>query len=140
MANTGYKYSTWAFAKDEGGTDWDADALADDATEISNTAISLDQKSHCLVAVGALEDNTGAINGVITIYVLGDGGGEEYEDPTQGNPMAFTLTPEQNDEVWTQFSVSGREYDDFKIGVKNEAGQELAITVAYKTADVPVAS
>ena len=140
MANTGYKYGSWAFAKDDGGDDWNGDALADNGTEISNTPISLDQKSHCLVAVGALEDNTGAIDGVVTIYVLGDGGGEEYEDPTQGNPMQFTLTPEQNDEVWTQFAVSGREYDDFLIGVKNEAGQELAITVSYKTADIPVAS
>ncbi len=140
MANTGYKYGTWAFAKDDGGTDWDADALADNATETSNTAISNDQKSHTLVAVGAYEDNTGAIDGDVTVYVLGDGGGEEYEDPTQGNPLAFSFTPEQNDEVWVQFTVDARDYDDFKIAVKNESGQELAITVSYKQADVPVAS
>ncbi len=32
------------------------------------------------------------------------------------------------------------EYGDFKIAVLNESGQELAVSVKYRTADIPVAS
>ena len=54
MADTGYNWGAWAFAKDDGGTDWDADALADNGTETSNTSISLDGIAACEVAaVGA---------------------------------------------------------------------------------------
>jgi hypothetical protein len=140
MAETGYNWSAWAFAKDDGGTDWDADALADNATEISNTPISLDTKAACEVGIALYEDNTGAIDGVVTIYVLGSGGGIADEEPAIGSPWAFTITPVQNDTVYKRFSVSAADYGDFKIAVKNESGQELAVSVKYRTATVPVAS
>ena len=139
MAGTGYDYGAWAFALDDGGTDWDADALADNATEISNTAISLDTKASCIIGIDAYEDNTGAIDGVVTVYVLGETG-LDFEETTIGAPHSFTFTPVQNETVHIPFEVDPKFYDNFKIAVKNESGQELAITVKYKTATIPVAS
>jgi len=140
MAETGYNWGAWAFVMDDGGGDWDADALADNGTEISNTAISLDGKAGCLVGIAAYEDNTGAIDGVVTVYILGDGGGIAYEETTIGCPYKFSFLPVQNDTTYVQFSVDPKYFDNFVIAVKNESGQELAISVKYKTATVPVAS
>jgi hypothetical protein len=139
MADTGYNWGSWAFVQDADPSDWDAEALADNATETSGTAISLDGKAACIIGIGLYEDNTGAIDGVVTIYVLGETD-VAYEETTIGNPMQFTITPVQNDTVYTQFSIDPRDYDNFKIAVKNEGGQELAVTVKYKTATIPVAS
>ena len=140
MADTGYNWGAWAFAKDDGGTDWDADALADNGTEISNTSISLDIIAACEVGIALAEDNTGAINGVVTVYVLGSGGGIADEEPTIGSPWSFTITPVQNDTVYKRFNVDPGSYGDFKIAVKNEGGQELAVSVKYRTATIPAAS
>ena len=74
MPETGYNWGAWAFAKDEDGGDWDADALVDDATEVSNTSISLDGKAACQVGIVLAEGNTGAIDGDVTIFVLGSSG------------------------------------------------------------------
>lgn len=140
MAETGHNWGAWAFAKDDGGTDWDADLLADTATETSNTSISLDTKSACEVGLALAEDNTGAIDGVVTIYVLGSGGGIADEETTIGTPWSFVITPVQSDTVYKRFSVDPEMYGDFKIAVENQSGQELAVSVKYRTATVPVAS
>ena len=139
MADTGYNWGAWAFVQDNVPSDWNADALADNATEISGTAISLDGKAACIIGIGLHEDNTGAIDGVVTVYVLGDTD-VAYEETTIGSPWAFTITPVQNDTVYKQFAIDPKYYDNFKIAVLNEAGQELAVTVKYKTATIPVAS
>lgn len=144
MADTGYNWGDWAFVKDDGGTDWDADALADNATEISNTAISLDGKAACIIGVGMLEA-AGAIDGVVGIYVLGETG-VAYEEVGAtiaapiGSPWYFTITPVQTDTVYKQFAIDPKYYDNFKIAIRNESGQSLAFTVKYKTATIPVAS
>ena len=140
MADTGYNWGAWAFAQDDASTEWDASALADAATETSSTSISLDTIAACEVGIALAEDNTGAIDGVVTIYVLGSGGGIADEETTIGNPWAFTITPVQNDTVYTRFHVSPAVYGDFKIAVENQGGQELAVSVKYRTATVPVAS
>lgn len=139
MANTGYDWGNWAFVQDADPSDWENETLADSATEVSGAAISLDKKAACIVGIGLYEDNTGVIDGVVTIYILGETD-IAYEETTIGNPFQFAITPVQNDTVYTQFSIDPRDYDNFKIAVKNESGQELAVTVKYKTADIPVAS
>jgi len=139
MANTGHDWGAWAFVADADPSDWNAEALADAATETSGTAISLDKKSACIIGVGLYEDNTGAIDGVVTVYVLGETD-VAYEQTDIGNAWSFTITPVQNDTVYTQFAIDPTHYDNFKIAVENQGGQELAVTVKYKTADVPVAS
>jgi len=137
MAETGYNWGAWAFVQ-ESASDWDADALADNGTDTSD-ALSLDGKAACIIGIGLYEDNTGAIDGVVTVYVLGETD-VAYEETTIGSPWAFTITPVQNDTVYKQFAIDPKYYDSFKIAVKNESGQELAVTVKYKTATIPLAS
>ncbi len=140
MAETGYNWGAWAFVKDGAGGDWDADLLADDATLTSNTAIDLDTIAACEVGIALYENDTGAINGVVTVFILGSGGGIADEETTIGSPWAFTITPVQNDTVYKRFSVSPADYGDFKIAVLNESGQEVAVSVKVRTATIPVAS
>lgn len=141
MADTGFNWdAAWTFAKDEGGTDWDADALVDNATEVSNTSISLDDKAASEVGIALAEGNVGAIDGVVTIFVLGSGGGIADEETTIGTPWSFTITPVQNDTVYKRFSVDPASYGDFKIAVKNECGRTLAVSVKYRLATIRVAS
>lgn len=137
MANTGHTYGAWAFVQ-ESASDWDADALADNATDTSD-AITVQTKSAILIGMAFAEDNTGAIDGVVTIFILGEND-IAYEETTIGNPMKFQITPVQNDTVHTQFSVDPRDYHLFKIAVLNESGQELAVSCKIKQANVPVAS
>ena len=145
MAATGHDWGAWAFVQ-ESGSDWDADALADDATDTSD-AITVDTKSAILIGMAFAEDNTGAVvANSVTVAVLGTFNDTIYEDAPGlagaqvGNPLKITLTPVQNDTVYIQFSIDPRDYHLFKIAVVNESGQELAVSCKIKTADVPVAS
>lgn len=141
MADTGYNWdAAWSFVKDSGFGDWDSDAIADAGNRTSNTAISLDGYAACIIGVSLVEDNTGAIDGVVTIYVLGHSGDGYEEIGGVGSPFAFTVTPVQNDTVNLQFAIDARYYDDFLIAIENESGQELVTTVQYKRATIPVAS
>ncbi len=144
MAATGHDYGAWAFVQ-ESASDWDGDALADDATDTSD-AITVDTKSAILIGMAFAEDNTGAVvANSVTVAILGEND-IAYEDAPGlagaqvGSPMKFTITPVQNDTVHIQFSIDPRDYHLFKIAVVNESGQELAVSCKIKTADVPVAS
>lgn len=146
MADTGIKWDDWNYVQ-KSAADWNDDALADNATETSDALDIAVASPHagCLIGGTLVEDNTGAIDGVVTIYVLGlvgdDGdGGDVYQEPGIGNPWSFTVTPIQNDTVQFRFTISPLDYDKVKIAIKNESGQELAVTVEYTLGDIPVAS
>jgi len=139
----GYDGGAWGYVQ-KSASDWNDDALADAGTETSD-AIDLDNKVAASIGVKLVEDNTGAIDGVVTVYILqatgDDGGGtEEYEETDVGSPLAFTITPVQNDTVKKRFSVDPAHYGKCKVAVFNDAGQELAVTVEYRTAEIPAAS
>ena len=145
MANTGHDWGAWAFVQLSAG-DWDADALADDGSAISD-AITVDTKSAVIIGMAFAEDNTGAVvANSVTVAVLGTFDDTTYEDAPGlagaqvGNPMKFKITPVQNDTVYIQFSIDPRDYHLFKICVVNESGQELAVSCKIKTADIPVAA
>jgi len=140
MANTGIKWGAWTFVKNGAGNDWNATALADNGSEVSNTPISLDLKVPCQIGIAAHEDNTGAIDGVVTVYILGTADGTNYEEIAIGNPFKFAFTPVQNDTVYIPFTIFSANFPDFKVAILNEGGQEIAFTIKYRTADIPVAS
>ena len=140
MANTGYDWGEWAFATDGAGGDWDADVMSDAGSLTSNTSISLNTIAACEVGFALAEDDTGAIDGVVTVYVLGSGGGIGDEEIGIGSPWSFTITPVQDDVVYKRFDVDPAAYGDFKVAVANESGQTLAVSVKYRTATIPVAS
>lgn len=145
MANTGHDWGAFAFVQ-ESASDWDADALADDATDISD-AITVDTKSAIIIGMAFAEDNTGAVvANSVTIAILGTFNDTIYEDAPGlagaqvGAPLKFQITPVQNDTVYIQFSIDPRDYNLFKIAVVNESGQELAVSCKIKTSDIPLAS
>ena len=138
MANTGYVWSAYSAVQKSAG-DWTSDALADAATETGDST-SIDGKAACVVTITAVEDNTGAIDGPVTIHILGDCDGTNFEEPDIGTPYAISFTPVQNDTVRVIIPVDPRIYKNFKVAVENQGGQELAISVKIATADIPVAS
>jgi len=137
MANTGHKWSDPAFVQ-LSADDWDADALADSAEAVSDE-VSLDQKTSAKFGLTLTEDNTGAISGTVTVYILGTDG-TTYEESGQGSPKSFEVTPVQNATVFKPFRVDPGDYPACKIAVANNSGQELAVSLKYQTADMPVAS
>jgi len=138
MANTGYTWGSWAYVQ-KGAGNWSADALADAATETSD-ATSIDGKAAALVSITCVEDNTGAIDGEVTVYILGDIDGTNYEESTIGNPYKVTFTPVQNDTVRVLIPVDPRVYKSFKVAVENQGGQAVDITARIQTASIPAAS
>ncbi len=146
MTDTGYKPSASHAYVQKGSGNWSADALADDACELSD-AIEPGTVAGRTFYITAVEDNTGAINGVCTVAVLEDCDGTNYEDQPGlanaqvGSPDKFQFTPVQNDTVYVRpFTVSGLYHHKYKLAILNECGQELAITVRYKDVTIPVAS
>lgn len=141
MSDTGYNWdAAWTAWKGSGGGDWTADALADNATETGNTAVSLDGKAAMETSIAAAEDNTGAIDGVCTVFVLGDIDGTNFEETDKGNPFRFAFTPVQNDTVYIRLRLLGSDFSKIKLALFNESGQEIAITAKYRFATIPVAS
>jgi len=145
MANTGHDWGAFAFVQESGGN-WDANALADDATDTSDT-ITVDTKSAIIIGMLFTEDNTGAVvANSVTVAILGTFNDTIFEDAPGlagaqvGAPFKLTVTPVQNDSVAIQFSIDPRDYNLFKIAVVNESGQELAVSAKIKTADIPLAS
>jgi hypothetical protein len=138
MADTGYNWGSWSFMQ-IGSGNWDDDDVADGVTDTGD-ATSLDGKAGCIVSIQAVEDNTGAISGDVTVHILGDTDGTNYEEPGVGGAFSFNFTPVQNDTVHVTFNVDPRKYDSFKIALENNSGQTLTMDVRYKTATIPVAS
>ncbi len=138
MANTGYTWSTYAFVQKSAG-DWTGDALADAGTEEGDST-SIDGKAAAIISITAVEDNTGVIDGVVTVRILGDIDGTNFEEALVGTPYAQTFTPVQSDTVRVLIPVDPRVYKNFKVSIENQSGQELAMSVRLATADIPVAS
>lgn len=138
MANTGISWSSYSAVQKSAG-DWTSDAVADAGTETGDST-SIDGKAACVVSITAVEDNTGAIDGICTVYILGDMDGTNFEEPAIGTPYAKSFTPVQNDTVRILVPVDPRVYKNFKVAVFNDAGQELAITVKIATGDIAIAS
>ena len=137
MADTGYNWGAWG-AMQKGASDWTADALADNANE-GGDATDLDGKAACEVGIAALED-AGAIDGVVTVYILGTADGTNYEEYDIGSPYSFAFSPTASDTVYLRFNVDPNSYGTFKIWLLNESGQEIDFTLKFRTATIPVAS
>lgn len=128
--------AAWTVVDYGGGTDWTSVAMADEGDLVSD-AISLDGKAGCEISVTAVEDNTGAINGNLYVYICRDVDGTNYEDftadddndsPTPG----CVIVPFQNKTRRKTFFVDAGQVSSFKVAVDNDAGQELAISVKVR--------
>ena len=144
MADTGYKGGAYAHATISAAA-VDGTAVADNAsitTDAIDNSVTTARVGYT-VSVGLVEDNTGAIDGVVTVGILGS----DFDPDSEGYQIAtdpfwkFTVTPIQNVEVTAApFAVYGDTYPKFKVYLLNEGGQELAVTINLCPITVPVAS
>lgn len=139
MIEKGYNWDDSWSAMQKSGGDWSSDAIADTATEMGD-AVSMDEKAAIEVGIAAVEDDTGAIDGDVNVHILGDVDGSNYEEPGVAGAYSFSFTPVRNDTVYVRFRVLASDYSKFKIALENQSGQEIAFTVKYKYATIPVAS
>ena len=144
MADTGYNWSAWAYVQ-LAADNWDGDSSADDAIQTSD-AIALDGKAACIIGVVLDEPDAHApVANSVTIAVLGDAN-DAYENTPAlagaglGVPYQFKVTPIVSENVYVQFSIDPKYYDNCKVCIVNESGVNLDITVSIKTATIPVAS
>jgi len=144
MANTGHDWGSFAFVQ-ESASDWDADALADDATDTSD-AIAVDTKSSIMIGM-LVTAGAGTIpNDSVTIAVLRTWDDTTYEDAPGlagaqvGSPFKFTMTPVASDSVLVVFPLDPADFNNFKIAVVNETSISLNVSCKIKTADIPVAA
>jgi len=141
MADTGYNWSAVAHATYNTGTDVDGIAVNDEAT-LTTDEIDLDDKAGCEVSVGVVEDNTGACDGDAYVYVLRSDldpdseGWQTIDDAVAG----YAIDATQNAERIITFAVDPGQVGGFKILVDNDSGQQLAVTINYRTATIPAAS
>ena len=138
MADTGYNWDAAWSAYQKSGGDWTSDALADAATETGD-GLDCDGKAAVQISVTAVEDNTGAIDGVVTVYFMRDVDGTNWETQSLAS-YAASFTPVQNDTVYWSAALDCSQWNDVKVAIENQSGQELAITVKYLFATVPAAS
>ena len=83
----------------------------------------------------------GAVDGVVTVYILGDIDGTNYEQADgTGNPYAFTYLPIASDTIYIRFRVLGTDYSAFRVHLQNECGQTTTTTMKFRQATMPVAS
>lgn len=138
MADTGFNWGAWT-AMQKSASDWTSDALGSGSEE-QGDEVSLDGIAACEVSIALVEDNTGAISGDVTVYVLGAIDGTNFEEYDKGSPLAFAVTPVQNDTVYKRFFVDPGMFGSFVLALYNTSGQEVAATVKYRTATIPAAS
>lgn len=138
MADTGYNWDAAWSAMQIGAADWTANAIADNATETGDF-LDCDGKAAVQISITAVEDNTGAIDGDATVYFLRDCDGTNPETVSMAS-YAAAFRPVQNSTVYWSAALDCARWNKLKVAVKNEAGQELALTIKYIFATVPVAS
>lgn len=131
MAAGGYNWGAWADLTHNTGTDIDGHALADEA-QLTSDEIDFDNLAGCEINVDAVEDNTGAIDGYLYIYVLRETEAG-YEAIVDG-PWVIPLEVVQNAKRQVVFSIDPSQLGGGKILFDNDAGQELAITCQIRTA------
>jgi len=139
MADTGFNWGVWTDMTIS-ASPWTSTAgtVATGAALVGD-AVSLDGVAACEVGFDLYEGNVGAISGVVTVYVLGDVDGTNYEEAIF-SPWSFTVTPIQNDHVYKRFSIDPGSYGGFKLSMANACGRSLVTTVYYRTATIPAAS
>ena len=135
--------AAWTVVDYGSGTDWTSVAMADEA-DLTSDAMSLDSKVAALVSVTAVEDNTGACDGNLYVYLCRDVDGTNYEDFTadddnDGPELLGVIDPVQNKTKRKVFAISAEQVDSFKIAIDNDSGQELAISVKIKYATLALA-
>jgi len=120
---------SWTFLQ-ASAADIDSTAVAD-AAQLTSDELSLDGYAGAEIGVASVEDNTGACDGDVTVYVLGYGatGWQTIDDSLH---IGDTIDQDQNATMRAHFVVDADRYSSFKVLVDNQCGQEVAISIKYK--------
>ncbi len=137
MANTGYTWSSYSAVQKSAG-DWTTDAIADAATETGDPT-SIDGKAAAVVSF-TITATAGAIDGDVTVYILGDVDGTNYEDTSYSLPYSIAYRPVNGQTHRFTVPIDPRVYKNFKVAVFNDSGQIQTVTVKIATASIPAAS
>ena len=137
MADTGFNWdASWtvldaAIVLTQGGTTTDTSA-----------AVSLDVKAACEVSIDVDYSNHAKATAGLTVYVLRDVNGTDYEaiaDGPWGFEMAFTQSGTNRKTFHVDPGIAG----SFKIYLNwgNTTGSSVAtVATSYRTATIPLAS
>ena len=135
--------ASWTVVDYGSGTDWTSIAIADEA-DLTSDALSLDQKVAAEISVTCVEDNTGACDGNVYVYVCRDTDGTNYEDFTADDDndapaLLMVIDPVQNKTRRKTATVYADDVSSFKVAVDNDSGQELAVSVKIRYAVITTA-
>lgn len=137
MANTGYEWSAYGFVQKSAGN-WTTDAITDATTETGDST-SIDGKAAAVISI-TCTSSAGAIDGNVTVYILGDIDGTNFEDAVYSLPYAISFLPVNAQTSRILIPVDPRVYKNFKVSVFNDSGQTQTLSVRLATADIPVAN
>jgi hypothetical protein len=137
MADTGFNWDdAWttlqnAVTLTTGGT-----------TTNASTAVNNDGKADCVVTVTATYSNHAKATAGLSVYILADVDGTNYEaiaDGAWGIEMVFT----QNSTNRISIPVPASKYPAFKVYLSwgnTTSSSNVSVTTRYKQATIPVAS
>jgi hypothetical protein len=133
-------WGSWAAVQYSSGTDWTSVDIADEADLVSD-AVSLDTKVSAEVSVAVVEDNTGACDGDVYVYLLRDTDGTNYEDFTADDDnddpeLVMVIDATQNKTRRGTFTVLAERVGSFKVAVDNDCGQTVTTTLKYRTSNI----
>lgn len=130
-----FSHNTARHATYSSGTEVDGIAVADEGT-LTTDVISLIDKYAVEVSVVTEEDNTGACDGNVNVYILSsdnDPDSEGWQDKDDPGVQSFVVDQAQNATERLVFTLCASQYTQFKLHVYNQAGQEVAVTINYVT-------
>jgi len=142
VAESGYNWSAAAHATYGTGTPFDDVAIADEGVQTTDE-ISQDIKGSTAVCVMTLEDNTGACDGNVNVYILApdmDPDSEGWQDKDDASVQGFAIDQAQNATERLCFTIHGVDMPKFKVHIYNQAGQEVAVTINIQQTTIPLAS
>ena len=130
--------AAWTAVTYSTGTDLTSVAINDEA-DLTSDAMDLDTKWACEISVAVVEDNTGACDGNVYVYVCRDTDGTNYEDFTadddNDNPaMLMVIAAEQNKTRRSTGTIYASDVSSFKIAIDNDCGQQVAATAKVRYA------
>jgi hypothetical protein len=137
MANTGYTWSAYGFVQ-KSSSNWTTDAISDTSTETGDST-SIDGKAAALISITCTA-SAGAIDGDVTIYILGDIDGTNFEDAVYSWPYSVSFRPVNAQTHRILIPVDPRIYKNFKVSIFNDSGQTQTLSVRLATADIAVAN
>jgi len=142
MADTGFKAGSLTHLTYSTGTDIDG-VLVDDNWDLTSDAVDLSGKYGRVYSVISVEDNTGACDGDVNVFVLAsdlDPDGEGYQGYNDRPYAAAIIDQTQNATIRKSFTVLASHFPRHKIYVENMCGQQVAVTVNYVDITIPAAS